>query len=230
MLKLALRLMRNSVKRKAGCDISTVSPLDVVPRSAIPAMFGHGEEDSFINIQHSGAQHLARSRSWLNPSDHQRGGKRRLPSVQGTQELPWVSGLEVGLSLLHGCLGFVPREAFVRSSCLQLLQQLSASLILPPAVALCLALLLSCTSCSCPAVKLYEAYNSTADAPVYKNLVRFKGDHNHPRPAFFYSSVCCFFHQQLKLDQVLLGGNPVSDIPAQTCPISRSLLCCAGRV
>jgi hypothetical protein len=45
--------------------------------------------------------------------------------------------------------------------------------------------------------------------PVYKNLVRFKGDHNHPRPAFFYSSVCCFFHQQLKLDEVLLGGNPV---------------------
>jgi hypothetical protein len=59
------------------------------------------------------------------------------------------------------------------------------------------------------AVKLYEAYNTTADEPVYKNLVRFKGDHNHPRPAFFYSSVCCFFHQQLKLDQVLLGGNPV---------------------
>jgi hypothetical protein len=55
MLKLALRLMRNSVKRKAGCDINTVSPLNVVPRSAIPAMFGHGEEDSFINIQHSGA-------------------------------------------------------------------------------------------------------------------------------------------------------------------------------
>jgi hypothetical protein len=72
----------------------------------------------------------------------------------------------------------------------------------------------SCKSCCllCSgvcAVKLFEAYNTTADAPVYKNLVRFKGDHNHPRPAFFYSSVCCFFHQQLKLDQVLLGGNPV---------------------
>ena len=44
---------------------------------------------------------------------------------------------------------------------------------------------------------------------MYKNLVRFRGDHNHPRPSFFYSSVCCFFHQQLRLDQVLLGGNPV---------------------
>lgn len=60
-----------------------------------------------------------------------------------------------------------------------------------------------------PAVKLYEAYNSAAEAPAYKNMVRFRGDHNHPRPSFFYSSVCCFFHQQLKLDQVLLGGNPV---------------------
>lgn len=54
MLKLALRLMRNSVRRKAGADINTVSPLDVVARAAIPAMFGHGEEDSFINMQHSG--------------------------------------------------------------------------------------------------------------------------------------------------------------------------------
>jgi hypothetical protein len=86
----------------------------------------------------------------------------------------------------------------------------------------------------CPAtVKLYEAYNSTADAPVYKNLVRFKGDHNHPRPAFFYSSVCCFFHQQLKLDQVLLGGNPVSDT-RQLLTLHRTfsvtcLLCCAGQ-
>jgi hypothetical protein len=54
MLKLALRLMRNSVRRKAGCDINSVSPLDVVARSAIPAMFGHGEEDSFIALHHSG--------------------------------------------------------------------------------------------------------------------------------------------------------------------------------
>lgn len=69
----------------------------------------------------------------------------------------------------------------------------------------CCSVLRACV----PAVKLFEAYNTTADAPVYKNMVRFKGDHNHPRPAFFYSSVCCFFHQQLKLDQVLLGGNPV---------------------
>lgn len=54
MLKLALKLMRASVKRKAGADINSVSPIDVVGRSLIPAMFGHGEEDSFINIQHSG--------------------------------------------------------------------------------------------------------------------------------------------------------------------------------
>lgn len=60
------------------------------------------------------------------------------------------------------------------------------------------------------AVKLHGAYNASAAYPVYKNLVRFRGDHNHPRPAFFYASVCCFFHQQLDLDGVLLNGNSVS--------------------
>jgi hypothetical protein len=54
MLKLALKLMRASVKRKAGADINAVSPLDVVGCSLIPAMFGHGREDSFIAIHHTG--------------------------------------------------------------------------------------------------------------------------------------------------------------------------------
>jgi hypothetical protein len=54
MLKLALKLMRASVKRKAGADINAVSPLDVVGGSLIPAMFGHGREDSFIAMHHSG--------------------------------------------------------------------------------------------------------------------------------------------------------------------------------
>ncbi len=53
MLRLALKLMRSCVKRKAGADINSVSPLDVVGRSLIPAMFGHGEQDSFIDLQHS---------------------------------------------------------------------------------------------------------------------------------------------------------------------------------
>ncbi|KAF8061303.1 yqkD [Scenedesmus sp. PABB004] len=110
MLRLALKLMRASVRRKAGADINSVSPLDVVGRATVPAMFGHGEEDSFIDVSHS--------------------------------------------------------------------------------------------------VKLHAAYAAAAPAGVYKNLVRFAGDHNHPRPAFFYSSVCCFFHQQLRLDDLLLGGNP----------------------
>ncbi|WIA34398.1 hypothetical protein OEZ86_012734 [Tetradesmus obliquus] len=109
MLKLALKLMRASVKRKAGADINAVAPLDAVGRSLIPAMFGHGREDSFIGIHHT--------------------------------------------------------------------------------------------------EKLHEAYNSAGAYAVYKNIVRFDGDHNHPRPAFFYSSVCCFFHQQLKLDLVLLPGH-----------------------
>jgi hypothetical protein len=64
-------------------------------------------------------------------------------------------------------------------------------------------------SCSPLAEKLHEAYNSSGAYPVYKNIVRFDGDHNHPRPSFFYSSVCCFFHQQLKLEVVLLPGHTV---------------------
>jgi hypothetical protein len=151
MLRLALRLMRASVRRKAGADINSVCPLDVVPQAAIPAMFGHGEQDSFINMQHSGA---------------------------------CVKSCARPVALAGAC-----------GSC-----ALSAlTLRHVPSPALC-----------CCAVKLYEAYNSAAPQAVYKNLVRFAGDHNHPRPAFFYSSVCCFFHQQLALDAVLQGGNPVS--------------------
>lgn len=39
--------------------------------------------------------------------------------------------------------------------------------------------------------------------------MRFDGDHNHPRPQFFYDSVTIFFHQQLQLEKVLVGKRPV---------------------
>lgn len=55
------------------------------------------------------------------------------------------------------------------------------------------------------AVRLQAAYGG-----AYKNLVRFEGDHNYPRPQFFYTSVCCFFHQQLKLEDQLIGPSPYS--------------------
>lgn len=167
MLRLALKLMRSSVKRKAGCDITSVSPLDVVGKSLIPAMFGHGEEDSFISIQHSGGQ------------------------LQG------------------GCLHC---QLLRRCSVFTTMQILLISQPGPRRVYLVVVCFVG------PAEKLHAAYNSTAPHPVYKNLVRFKGDHNHPRPAFFYSSVCCFFHQQLGLDQVLLEGMQVryNSMPSHT--------------
>jgi hypothetical protein len=52
--------------------------------------------------------------------------------------------------------------------------------------------------------KLQAAYGGE-----YRNLVRFDGDHNHPRPQFFYDSVTIFFHQQLQLEKVLVGKRPV---------------------
>jgi hypothetical protein len=54
MLKMVLRMMRNSVKKKAGFDINDVAPIDLVSTSAVPAVFGHGKQDTFINISHSG--------------------------------------------------------------------------------------------------------------------------------------------------------------------------------
>jgi hypothetical protein len=83
-----------------------------------------------------------------------------------------------------------------------------------------------------PAEKLHEAYNSSGAYPVYKNIVRFDGDHNHPRPAFFYSSVCCFFHQQLKLELVLMPGHSVSMVHCSLLNSSAAAddwcCCCCG--
>jgi hypothetical protein len=54
MLKMVLAMMRKSVRKKAGFDINSVAPIDLVPSSVIPAVFGHGTEDSFISLYHSG--------------------------------------------------------------------------------------------------------------------------------------------------------------------------------
>jgi hypothetical protein len=62
MLKMVLRMMRNSVKKKAGFDINDVAPIDLVPSSAVPAVFGHGKQDTFINISHSGEVQLPEAR------------------------------------------------------------------------------------------------------------------------------------------------------------------------
>ncbi|GFH14895.1 hydrolase_4 domain-containing protein, partial [Haematococcus lacustris] len=52
--------------------------------------------------------------------------------------------------------------------------------------------------------RLYEAYAGD------KNFIKVDGDHNSRRPEFFYQSVAIFFHNTLKLDEMLEGGNPLA--------------------
>lgn len=59
LAKLALSAMKRSVQKRAGFDIGKVAPIDVVPQSYIPALFGHATGDSFIKIRHSEALHAA---------------------------------------------------------------------------------------------------------------------------------------------------------------------------
>eukprot|EP01029_Cantina_marsupialis_P032289 TRINITY_DN9716_c0_g3_i1.p1 TRINITY_DN9716_c0_g3~~TRINITY_DN9716_c0_g3_i1.p1 ORF type:complete len:615 (-),score=174.93 TRINITY_DN9716_c0_g3_i1:118-1962(-) len=49
----ALRLIRNSVKKKAGFDINNIAPLKECHRSFIPALFAAAKDDNFINPHHS---------------------------------------------------------------------------------------------------------------------------------------------------------------------------------
>jgi hypothetical protein len=51
--QVALGWVRRSVRKRAGFDIDAVAPLDTVPQSFIPALFGHGTGDTFIAPAHS---------------------------------------------------------------------------------------------------------------------------------------------------------------------------------
>lgn len=53
LTKVALAWVRRAVKKRAGFDINTVSPIDVVGSSYIPALFGHAEGDTFVRMHHS---------------------------------------------------------------------------------------------------------------------------------------------------------------------------------
>lgn len=46
-------MMRRSVRRRAGFNIDAVSPLDAVPGSFVPTLFGHGADDTFVAPHHS---------------------------------------------------------------------------------------------------------------------------------------------------------------------------------
>eukprot|EP00941_MAST-03F_sp_MAST-3F-sp1_P004938 g4938.t1 len=53
VVKGAIRLIRNSVKKRAGFDIYDLKPIAECPKAFIPAMFCHGEDDDFILPHHS---------------------------------------------------------------------------------------------------------------------------------------------------------------------------------
>lgn len=48
---------------------------------------------------------------------------------------------------------------------------------------------------------LYEKYAGD------KNIVRFEGDHNSPRPEFFFNSVVIFFHNTLQIESLCREDN-----------------------
>jgi hypothetical protein len=52
MLSAALTLVKNSVKTRAQFDIFKVKPIDNLDKCHIPALFAHGQQDSFISPKH----------------------------------------------------------------------------------------------------------------------------------------------------------------------------------
>lgn len=52
---------------------------------------------------------------------------------------------------------------------------------------------------------LHEAYQGE------KNIIRFEGDHNTRRPAFFFNSACIFLCQALQVDDLLQGSNKFTE-------------------
>lgn len=54
-MRMALSMMKRSVKKRANFNIDDVSPLDVVGQSFIPALFG-GESISFVYVHTSNGE------------------------------------------------------------------------------------------------------------------------------------------------------------------------------
>lgn len=51
--------MCRSVKKRAGFDINNIAPVEMVPRSYVPAFFGHAKQDTFVRPHHSERLHSA---------------------------------------------------------------------------------------------------------------------------------------------------------------------------
>uniref|UniRef100_A0A2P2M7V3 Uncharacterized protein n=1 Tax=Rhizophora mucronata TaxID=61149 RepID=A0A2P2M7V3_RHIMU len=52
-IKMAVQYMRRVIQKKAKFDIMDLNCLKVAPKTFIPALFGHGSEDKFIQSHHS---------------------------------------------------------------------------------------------------------------------------------------------------------------------------------
>eukprot|EP00163_Fabomonas_tropica_P032780 TRINITY_DN8361_c0_g1_i2.p1 TRINITY_DN8361_c0_g1~~TRINITY_DN8361_c0_g1_i2.p1 ORF type:complete len:377 (+),score=60.92 TRINITY_DN8361_c0_g1_i2:260-1390(+) len=59
LLKAAFKMVKSSVYRKSGLVIEELKPVQDVDKAFVPALFGHGEEDVFIDVSHSRALHHA---------------------------------------------------------------------------------------------------------------------------------------------------------------------------
>lgn len=53
LVKVALSMMRRSVRRRAEFLIDDVAPLDIVPCCFVPCLLGHGMSDTFVAPHHS---------------------------------------------------------------------------------------------------------------------------------------------------------------------------------
>ncbi|KAI7835678.1 hypothetical protein COHA_010417 [Chlorella ohadii] len=53
LIKMALAMLKRSVKKRAGFSVDSVAPLDAVGNAFIPALFGHARDDTFVNKHHS---------------------------------------------------------------------------------------------------------------------------------------------------------------------------------
>lgn len=52
-VKMAVQYMRRVIQKKAQFDIMDLNVLQFAPKSFIPALFGHGSEDTFVQPRHS---------------------------------------------------------------------------------------------------------------------------------------------------------------------------------
>ena len=66
-MRLALSMMRRSVRKRAGFSIDDVSPLDVVPGSFIPALFGKRLTCRLLHFLLEAFLSMSSSCAWRSP-------------------------------------------------------------------------------------------------------------------------------------------------------------------